>query len=348
MNLQEYTHRRYNPLTGEWILVSPHRTKRPWQGKTEQTGSISRPEYDPNCYLCPGNSRAGSEVNPRYSGTFVFQNDFAALLPDSPAGSFQKGNLLVAESERGICRVVCFSPRHDLTISLMETDEISAVVSAWKKEYSELGALDEIGYVQIFENKGALMGCSNPHPHGQIWATELVPDVPTKESEHQKRFFADTGTCLLCSYLNLEIEAKDRIVAENASFVVLVPFWATWPYETMILPRRHMTSILDVTTDEAEDLGNILKTVTTKYDNLFNTSFPYSMGLHQKPTDGGNHDSWHLHLHFFPPLLRSASVKKFMVGFEMLAEPQRDITAEMAAEKLRSLADKHYTEGGEF
>ncbi|MBT3272493.1 MAG: UDP-glucose--hexose-1-phosphate uridylyltransferase [Spirochaetales bacterium] len=344
IDLQDHTHRRQNPLTGEWILVSPHRTKRPWQGKTESHTSDGRPEYDPGCYLCPGNTRAGAKVNLSYTGTYTFANDFAALLPDTPVGNFNNSDLLIAEGERGICRVICFSPRHDLTLPRMEISAISGVISTWQDEYSELGSHDGIGYVQIFENKGAVMGCSNPHPHGQIWANSSIPDIPQKETINQEKYSHNHDGCLLCSYLDLEIERSERIVAENRSFVSLVPFWATWPYETMVLPRRHMTSILDCTANEAQDLAGILKKTTIKYDNLFRMSFPYSMGLHQKPTDGRNYDSWHFHLHFLPPLLRSATVKKFMVGYEMLATPQRDITAETAAENLRDAPEIHFLE----
>ena len=344
MDLQDHSHTRYNVLTDEWVLVSPHRTKRPWQGKTESLVDTTRPAYDPSCYLCPGNTRAGGAVNPRYEGTHVFTNDFAALLPDSQPGTYNQQDLLLAKGERGICRVICFSPRHDLTLARMDPKEIGAVAETWRKEYSDLGDMELINYVQIFENKGEIMGCSNPHPHGQIWSNETVPYLPKRETDCQLRYLKETDGCLLCAYSKLETELSERIVAQNSSFLILVPFWAVWPFETLVIPRRHITSITDMTALEIDDFADIVKRLGVKYDNLFETSFPYSMGIHQKPTDGLPHEEWHLHLHYYPPLLRSATVKKFMVGYEMLASPQRDITAEMSARRLRELPETHYAQ----
>jgi len=342
IDFTEHPHRRYNPLTGEWIKVSPHRTKRPWNGQVEKPMLDKKDEYDPGCYLCPGNERAGGHKNPDYSGTFVFENDFAALLKDTPAGEVDDG-LFKAKSERGLCKVICFSPRHDLTISLMEVDHITQVVKTWQREYEELGKIDYINHIQIFENRGAVMGCSNPHPHGQIWAEEIMPDIPAKEQERQKAYLKEKGSVLLTDYVQKELELKERIVFENDSFVALVPFWAVWPYETMILPKRQLRSICEMTDQETVDLADALKRMGTRFDNLFQTSFPYSMGIHQAPTDGGSHDEWHFHIHYYPPLLRSATVKKFMVGYEMLGMPQRDITAEGSALSLRNCSEEHYT-----
>jgi len=343
MNLSDYPHRRYNPLLGEWVLVSPHRTKRPWQGKVEKSAGTVMPAYDPKCYLCPGNTRAGSDKNPAYEETFVFVNDFSALLPDVPAENMAENGLLVAQTERGICKVICFSPQHNLTFALMEPANIKRVVDVWVAQYKELGAVDYIKYVQIFENRGDIMGCSNPHPHGQIWANETVPQLPAVESIRQKEYLDTHKSCLLCDYVALELKQKTRIVLENDSFVALVPFWAVWPFETMILPKKHMSNITQMSEQEKADCADIMHRMGIKFDNLFQTSFPYSMGIHQKPTDGQVHDEWHFHVHYYPPLLRSATVKKFMVGYEMLAMPQRDITAESSAQQLRDCADVHYT-----
>lgn len=338
----DFPHKRLNPLTGEWILVSPHRSKRPWQGQVEKTVQEERPAYDPSCYLCPGNERAGGKTNPDYKGTYVFTNDFSALLDDTPEGHVDEAGLFRARSERGICRVLCFNENHNLTIPEMSVPEISNVVDLWCREFKELGDKDFIHYVQIFENKGAIMGCSNPHPHGQIWSSSSVPVEPARETEKQEEYYKKHGTTLLGDYLTAELEKKERLVVENDYFVGLVPFWATWPFETILISRRPVQNILELTDEEKTGLADIYKRLTVRYDNLFEVSFPYSAGLHQAPTDGRDYPAWHLHMHFYPPLLRSATVKKFMVGYEMLATPQRDITAEQAAGRLRDLPDIHY------
>lgn len=328
-------HRRWNPLTASWVLVSPHRAKRPWQGQTETIAPDNRPPHDPECYLCAGNVRANGEKTPDYQDVFVFTNDFAALLPEESAEAMPNSALFKAQAERGICRVICFSPRHDLTIPQMDTAAIRKVVDAWCHEYETLGAHDFIQYVQIFENKGAVMGCSNPHPHGQIWAQEHIPDEPAKKQAAQLAYFEQHGTTLLADYLAEEMRQQVRTIAENEHFVALVPFWAVWPFETMIVSRRAVARITDLTDAERTHFADMYRVLTQIYDRLFATSFPYSAGIHQAPTDGAAHPEWHLHMAFYPPLLRSATVKKFMVGYEMLANPQRDITPEKAAEILR-------------
>ena len=342
MYLQEDPHRRYNPLTGEWVKVSPHRTKRPWQGQVEDGAVEERPSYDPKCYLCPGNERAGGLKTDDYKGTYVFDNDFAALLSDTSQNEFTDAPFIKAKTERGICRVICFSPRHDLTISLMDKKDVAGVVKTWQEQYRDLAKRDFINHIQIFENRGAVMGCSNPHPHGQIWAEELIPDLPQKELDHQEAYYKEHGSPLLEDYLNYELKTGERLIFSNKSFVALVPFWAVWPYEVMILPRKHHGDITTLSEEETADLADVLVRMGIRYDNLFKTSFPYSMGLHQKPTDGQAWAGSRFHIHYFPPLLRSATVKKFMVGYEMLGMPQRDITAEMAAAKLRECSEIHF------
>ncbi len=327
-------HRRYNPLTDSWVLVSPHRNNRPWQGQTEDVQPDTRPAHDPTCYLCAGNVRANGERTPDYPDVFVFTNDFSALLPDLPTEIGSNTELFRAEAERGMCKVVCFSPQHNLTIAQMDTAAIRKVVDAWCYEYAELGSLDYINHVQIFENKGSTMGCSNPHPHGQIWAQEHLPDEPAKKQRAQANYYTKHGRTLLTDYLASELEDGTRILFEHPDFVALVPFWAVWPFEAMILPRRPVARITDLTDSERTGFAEMYRTLTQAYDRLFSTSFPYSAGIHQAPTDGQAHPEWHLHMAFYPPLLRSATVKKFMVGYEMLANPQRDITPEKAAEIL--------------
>lgn len=334
-------HRRFNPLTGRWVLVSPQRTDRPWQGQVERPTAETAPSYDPECYLCPGNRRAGGVRNPSYASTFVFDNDFPALYGDTTVGVFEEG-LLRAETERGVCRVVCFSPRHDLTIAQMDVADVEGVVEAWCDQYQSLGALPFINHVQIFENRGAMMGASNPHPHCQIWATSTIPDEVAIETLNQVAYHDKHGSCLLCDYL-LQEQSSERLVCENESFAAVVPFWAVWPFEMMVIAKRHVGGLDEFDATERGALAAILREVAIRYDNLFETPFPNSFGLHQRPTDSQPHPSWHFHAHFYPPLLRSATVRKFMVGFELLAIPQRDFTAEHAAARLRALSPIHYT-----
>jgi UDPglucose--hexose-1-phosphate uridylyltransferase len=337
-------HRRYNPLTGEWLLVSPHRATRPWQGQIDPVPPETRAAYDPQCYLCPGNVRANGERNPDYAATFVFRNDFSALLPDVPAARFEEGGLLRAESEAGICRVMCFSPRHDLTLAKMAVANIRKVVDMWADQTTELSALPWISYVQIFENRGAQMGASNPHPHGQLWANATLPTIPAAELRTQTDYLAANSHCMLCEYREIEERAEARIVVRNDEWLAIVPFWAVWPFEVLLLPRTHVASIPELSDGARDGLTDLLSRLLIRYDHLFEMSFPYSMGWHQAPTDPATHPQWHLHGHIYPPLLRSATVRKWMVGYEMLAQSQRDITAEQAAERLRALPETHEDE----
>lgn len=339
MDLRDTPHRRYNPLLGEWVLVSPHRTQRPWQGKVHDASPQAQPAYDPDCYLCPGNARAGGVRNPDYKSTLVFDNDFPALLPSAVDAHLDLNGLIVAHAERGICRVVCFDPRHDLTIGSMRPEQIRRVIDVWVEQYRELGSLPWINHVQIFENRGALMGASNQHPHCQIWANATLPNQAEKELQSQREYLEQHAGCLLCKYLALELEHGVRIVCRNNDFVVLVPFWAIWPFEVMLLGVRHVGSMDTLTHAELDALADILQRLSARYDNLFQTRFPFTMGFHQKPTDGAPHAEWHFHAHYYPPLLRSATIPKFMVGYEMLGSPQRDITPETAAERLRSCSE---------
>ena len=339
-------HRRLNPLTGEYVLVSPQRSQRPWQGKQEPVAQDQRPSHDPACYLCPRSPRVGGEVNPDYQGTFVFDNDFAALLPgrDQPEAAAEDP-LFQSVPAAGRCRVVCFSPRHDLSLPELSLAEIEAVLATWTEETRALAAQPGIRYVQVFENKGELMGCSNPHPHSQVWASEHVPNEPAKDHLRQSDYLERHGRRLLEDYLERELQARERVVLANADWVALVPFWAMWPFETLVLPRKPLTTLLELEAGDRASLADLLKRLTTRYDNLFGISFPYSMGFHQAPCDGQPHPEWTLHLHFYPPLLRSATVKKFMVGYEMLGTPGRDITPESAAERLRDQSEIHYKTG---
>jgi len=342
--LNEVPHRRFNPLLGEWVIVSPHRNDRPWQGQVEERAEEGVPSYDPSCYLCPGNQRAHGVRNPTYTSTFVFENDFPALKRDTPVARLDRGGLFVADTEPGVCRVVCFSPRHDQTLARMNHNEVRTVVDVWVEQFLELGSVPGIQYVQIFENRGAMMGASNPHPHCQIWANAHLPTVPAREQASLTGYRAKHGECMLCRYLAAELEIMERVVCENAGFVALVPFWAIWPFEMMILSRPHLAGVAELDPAGRDLLGDILRRVSIRYDNLFAVPFPNSMGFHQQPTDGVEHPEWHLHLHFFPPLLRSATIRKFSVGYEMLAMPQRDFTPEAAAARLRDAGEVHYRE----
>lgn len=335
-DLQDYSHKRLNILTGEWVLVSPHRAKRPWQGQNEAVSNEVRPAHDPNCYLCAGNKRINGETNPNYEDVFVFTNDFAALQTGSKDFTIEDG-LLTAQSEHGICKVICFSPDHSKSLAEMDPSEIEKVVIAWQREYNALAKNDFIEYVQIFENKGAVMGCSNPHPHGQIWSQSSLPNEIIKKDENQSEYFNKKNRSLLGDYLDQELSKQERIIFENDAFVVLVPFWAVWPYETMIVPKRHQPNILGLKGHETLLFSEAISVLTKVYDKLFNTSFPYSSGIHQAPTNDKDNSHWHWHMSFYPPLLRSATVKKFMVGYEMFGSPQRDITAEIACKKLKQL-----------
>jgi UDPglucose--hexose-1-phosphate uridylyltransferase len=335
-------HKRFNPLLSEWVLVSPHRTQRPWLGKVEKVPAVPPVTYDPNCYLCPGNKRANGKQTPQYAETYTFDNDYPGLLSEVEPLQYQQDGLLVGQSERGICRVLCFSPRHDLTVPRMSLRELRGVIDAWADQFSALAHLPWIRHVQIFENRGELMGASNPHPHCQIWATASLPNLPARENESFRCYRAEKHSCLLCDYSQLELQRNERVVCQNQAFAVVVPFWAVWPFETLVISKRHIGSLDQLSGEERDLLGDILRRVTIRYDNLFETAFPYSMGFHQTPTDGESQEAWHLHAHYFPPLLRSASVRKFMVGFELLGSPQRDLTPEAAAERLVQAGEAHY------
>jgi len=339
-------HRRINILTGEKVLVSPHRNKRPWQGQMEEVHEEARKPYDKECYLCPGNKRAGGVINPKYTGSYVFINDFSALLPDTENIQLNDDDLLIAKAERGMCKVISFSPRHDLTLAEMEIDGIEKVVNVWQEEFSRLAAIEWIHYIQIFENKGSIMGCSNPHPHGQVWGQSSVPVEVSKENRRFKEYYQKNGRTLLTDYLQKEIERSERVVINNEHFVVLVPFWAAWPFETLIISKRPANDIRAFNREEKRDLAKTLQELTVRYDNIFQPSFPYSAGIHQAPVNSGNQSFWHWHMHFYPPLLRSATIKKFMVGYEMLGDPQRDFTPEYAAEIIGKQSKIHYKKQG--
>jgi UDPglucose--hexose-1-phosphate uridylyltransferase len=342
-NFFSQPHRRFNPLIGEYVLVSPHRVQRPWQGKFEKPLVESLPPYDPDCYLCPGNERARGNCNPAYTGTYVFTNDFPALLPDIPHVGWPSHPLLRAQAVRGTCRVLCFSPRHDLTLPELPEKEIRSVVDLWAEQTTELGEIYR--WVQVFENKGAIMGCSNPHPHGQVWAGDFLPNEIAIEDHRQKAYWLEHQRPMLLDYMTLELESGERLVEKNKHWLAVVPFWAIWPFEVLLLPKRHVLRLPDLRNNERDSLAQILKRLLTRFDNLFQTPFPYSMGWHGAPYHHREEEGffgWQLHAHFYPPLLRSATVKKFMVGYEMLAEAQRDITAETAAERLRNLPVEHF------
>jgi UDPglucose--hexose-1-phosphate uridylyltransferase len=363
--MSDPSHRRFNPLRGEWVIVSAGRNARPWQGRIETPDAAQPPRYDAGCYLCPGNERTNGARNPLYTSTFAFDNDFSAFSLEQAAADKQSAvpssqspapsrdqlapspeplartDLLLARPERGLCRVLCFSPRHDLTLARMDTGDIRGVVDLWVDEYAAAAALPWARYAMAFENRGTLMGASNPHPHGQFWTTESVPNEPARERTAFDQYRAAHGRCLLCEYLRREARQGERLVCENDDFVALVPFWAMWPFETLVLARRHVPTIDALQDGERDGLADVLKRLATRYDNLFETPFPYSMGVHQQPMRDGGHD-WHLHLHFYPPLLRSATIRKFMVGFEMLGSPQRDFSPEEAAARLQAAGESHY------
>lgn len=341
-NPSDHPHRRFNPLTEDWVLVSPHRAKRPWQGQTEAVSEPELPHHDPNCYLCAGNTRISGEQNPDYADTFVFGNDFGALTADTPAYETEQDPLMRVQAEQGEARVLCFSPDHAQTLPQMPVSAIARVVDTWVEQLEELGS--RYRWVQLFENKGAVMGCSQPHPHGQIWASKGLPTLPAREHGAQREYFEQHGRPLLLDYADREAADGSRTVVSNDHWLAVVPFWASWPFETLLMPRRHRRHLTDLNDTERQALADILKRLTTRYDNLFATSFPYSMGWHGAPFDGNTNDHWQVHAHFYPPLLRSASVRKFMVGYEMLAEPQRDLTPEQAAERLQAQSEIHYRE----
>jgi len=336
----EHPHRRYNPLIQEWVLVSPHRAKRPWQGQEEASDTNKKANYDETCFLCKGNTRINGEINPEYTGTFVFTNDFAALNDQTPPFE-QNDPLFKISAEQGASRVICFSPDHGRSLPELSLAEVTGVVDTWQKECADLA--EKYQWVQVFENKGAVMGCSNPHPHGQIWAQNHLPTLAEKKQRSFSQYQAEHQSNLLMDYVKREEKEQTRVVVENDDWLVCVPFWAAWPFETLLLPKFAVSRMTELTTEQKVSLADILKNITAKYDNLFKCSFPYSMGWHGAPYDGKEHSEWQLHAHFFPPLLRSASVKKFMVGYEMMAEAQRDLTAEQAAERLSALSEIHYS-----
>ncbi|CAI0731923.1 galactose-1-phosphate uridylyltransferase [Serratia entomophila] len=340
----DHPHRRYNPLTGQWVLVSPHRAKRPWQGQQESLPNDSLPAHDPHCFLCPGNIRVTGDKNPDYRDTYVFVNDFAALMSDTPQAPESHDPLMRCQSARGTSRVICFSPDHSKTLPELPLAALEQVVAAWQAQTAELG--QHYPWVQLFENKGAAMGCSNPHPHGQVWANSFLPNEAEREDRLQLEYFQRHQSPLLLDYARRELAAGERRVVETEHWLAVVPYWAAWPFETLLLPKAAVQRITDLSAAQSGDLALALKQLTSRYDNLFQCSFPYSMGWHGAPFNGADNRHWQLHAHFYPPLLRSATVRKFMVGYELLAETQRDLTAEQAAERLRAVSDIHYREAG--
>ncbi|CAI2441792.1 Galactose-1-phosphate uridylyltransferase [Serratia entomophila] len=340
----DHPHRRYNPLTGQWVLVSPHRAKRPWQGQQESLPNDSLPAHDPHCFLCPGNIRVTGDKNPDYRDTYVFVNDFAALMSDTPQAPESHDPLMRCQSARGTSRVICFSPDHSKTLPELPLAALEQVVAAWQAQTAELG--QHYPWVQLFENKGAAMGCSNPHPHGQVWANSFLPNEAEREDRLQLEYFQRHQSPLLLDYARRELAAGERRVVETEHWLAVVPYWAAWPFETLLLPKAAVQRITDLSAAQSGDLALALKQLTSRYDNLFQCPFPYSMGWHGAPFNGADNRHWQLHAHFYPPLLRSATVRKFMVGYELLAETQRDLTAEQAAERLRAVSDIHYREAG--
>ncbi len=330
-------HRRLNPLTGRHVLVSPHRSKRPWLGQEDEPDTNERPSHDPNCYLCPRNDRIGGISNPDYQSTYVFENDFPAILNEDTSSSNSAGQnpLYQSETAQGLCKVICFSPDHSLTLPDLSPKAMQDVIDCWCDESANLG--EKFKWVQVFENKGAMMGCSNPHPHGQIWATNFLPDEAQIEDDKQCEYFAQHKRSMLLDVVEHEMQSSERVIYANDDWAAIVPYWAAWPFETLLLPRFAIARLPDLTQTQRKTLADIMQKLTRCYDNLFNVSFPYSMGWHGAPFDkvNANTSAWQLHAHFYPPLLRSASVRKFMVGYEMMAESQRDLTPEQAAERLR-------------
>lgn len=342
-NPVDHPHRRYNPLIDQWILVSPHRAKRPWQGAQETTSQETLPAHDPDCFLCAGNTRVTGDKNPDYKGTYVFTNDFAALMTETPEVPESSDVLMRCESARGTSRVICFSPDHSKTLPEMSLPALEEVVKTWQEQTADLG--QRYPWVQVFENKGAAMGCSNPHPHGQVWANSFLPNEAQREDTNQRAYYAAHRSPMLVDYAARELSDGSRTVVETEHWLAVVPWWAAWPFETLLLPKKAQVKRLnDLSPEQSADLAKALKQLTSRYDNLFQCSFPYSMGWHGAPFNGEENDHWQLHAHFYPPLLRSATVRKFMVGYEMLAETQRDLTAEQAAERLRAVSDIHFRE----
>ncbi|OCG40265.1 galactose-1-phosphate uridylyltransferase [Gilliamella sp. Bif1-4] len=343
-NPVEHPHRRYNPLTNQWVLVSPHRAKRPWQGQQEVLNEVQKPSYDPTCFLCPGNKRVTGDINLQYKGTFVFTNDFAALMENTPESPKNADPLFQMKSAKGTSRVICFSPDHSKTLPELDLPTIEGVIKTWIEQQQELG--ENYPWVQVFENKGSAMGCSNPHPHGQVWANSFLPNEIAREDLNMRNYFEKYHRNLLVDYAEKELINRERIVVETKYWLAVVPFWAIWPFETLLLPKIHIPQLTQLNDEQQSDLAIALKKLTSRYDNLFHCSFPYSMGWHGAPFMQDKNDYWQVHAHFYPPLLRSATVKKFMVGYEMLAEVQRDLTPEQAAERLRNVSDVHYKEKG--